>query len=142
MTLPVGLRAFHHADFRRFFFAQLVAQTGTWMQTVAQSWLVLQLTPSPFKLGLIGSLPFAPILLFSLASGALADRARKRRLLIGTQTALGCQALGLGALVASGHVEYWHVAVLAFCSGLVNLLDQPARQSLVGEVGGAGDAGA
>jgi len=139
MALPIGLRAFHHADFRRFFWAQLVAQTGTWMQTVAQSWLVLQLTPSPFKLGLIGSLQFAPILLFSIASGALADRVRKRRLLVGTQTALGCQALGLGALVASGHVEYWHVAVLAFCSGLANVLDQPARQSLVAEMVGRAD---
>ena len=139
MVLPVGLRAFHHADFRRFFFAQFVAQTGTWMQTVAQSWLVLQLTPSPFKLGLIGSLQFAPILLFSIASGALADRVRKRRLLVCTQTALGCQALGLAALVASGHVQYWHVAVLAFCTGLVNVLDQPARQSLVAEIVGRAD---
>ena len=139
MTLPVGLRAFLHADFRRFFWSQLVAQTGTWMQTVAQSWLVLQLTPSPFKLGLIGSLQFAPILLFSIASGALADRVRKRRLLIGAQAALGCQALGLAALVASGRVEYWHVAVLAFCSGLVNVLDQPARQSLVAEMVGRAD---
>ena len=139
MTLPIGLRAFHHADFRRFFWAQMVAQTGTWMQTVAQSWLVLQLTPTPFKLGLIGSLQFAPILLFSIASGALADRVRKRRLLIGAQAALGCQALGLAALVASGRVEYWHVAVLAFCSGLVNVLDQPARQSLVAEMVGRAD---
>ncbi len=139
MSLPVGLRAFHHADFRRFFWAQLVAQTGMWMQTVAQSWLVLQLTPSPFKLGLIGSLQFAPILLFSIASGALADRVRKRRLLIGAQAALGLQALGLAALVASGHVEYWHVAVLAFCSGLVNVLDQPARQALVAEMVGRAD---
>ena len=139
MALPVGLRAFHHADFRRFFWAQLVAQTGTWMQTVAQSWLVLQLTPSPFKLGLIGSLQFAPILLFSIASGAVADRVRKRRLLIGAQAALGGQALGLAALVASGRVEYWHVAVLAFCSGLVNVLDQPARQSLVAEMVGRAD---
>ena len=141
MSLPVGLRALHHADFRRFFTAQLVAQTGNWMQTVAQSWLVLQLTPSPFKLGLIGSLQFAPILLFSLASGALADRVPKRRLLIGTQIALGCQALALAALVASGHVEYWHVAVLAFCSGLVNVLDQPARQALVAEIVGRADVG-
>src|SRR6266542_4096369 len=139
MPLPIGLRAFHHADFRRFFWAQLVAQTGTWMQTVAQSWLVLQLTPSPFKLGLIGSLQFAPILLFSIASGALADRVRRRRLLIGTQVALGCQALGLAALVASGRVDYWHVAVLAFGTGLVNVLDQPARQSLVAEMVGRDD---
>src|SRR5574341_2359004 len=110
MPLPTWLRAFRHADYRRFFAAQLVAQIGTWMQTVAQSWLVLQLTPSPFKLGLIGTLQFAPILLLSIASGALADRVRKRRLLVGTQTALGCQALGLAILVASDRVEYWHVA--------------------------------
>jgi len=139
MPLPVGLRALNHTDFRRFFTAQLIAQIGNWMQTVAQSWLVLQLTPSPFKLGLIGSLQFAPILLFSLASGALADRVRKRRLIVATQMAQGCQALGLAALVASGHVEYWHVAVLAFCSGLINVLDQPARQSLVAEMVGRSD---
>src|SRR6266566_4830927 len=101
MTLPIGLRAFYHADFRRFFWAQLVAQTGTWMQTVAQSWLVLQLTPSPFKLGLIGSLQFAPILLFSIASGALADRVRKRRLLIGSFGVVPAFVLnGLGFAVA------------------------------------------
>ena len=114
----------------------MIAQTGNWMQTVAQSWLVLQLTSSPFKLGLIGSLQFAPILLFSLASGALADRVQKRRLIVITQMAQGGQAFGLAALVASGHVEYWHVALLAFCSGLVNVLDQPARQSLVAEMVG------
>jgi predicted MFS family arabinose efflux permease len=141
MSLPTGLRALHHPDFRRFFGAQLVAQTGNWMQTVAQSWLVLQLTSSPFKLGLIGSLQFAPILLFSLASGALADRVRKRRLIVCTQLAQGCQALGLAALVASGHVEYWHVALLAFCSGLVNVIDQPARQSLVAEMVGRANVG-
>ena len=139
MPLPVGLRALHHTDFRRFFTAQLVAQIGNWMQTVAQSWLVLQLTSSPFKLGLIGSLQFAPILLFSLASGALADRVRKRRLIAFAQMAQGFQALGLAALVASGHVEYWHVALLAFCSGLINVLDQPARQSLVAEMVGRSD---
>src|SRR5215813_6147917 len=101
MALPVGLRAFHHADFRRFFWSQLVAQTGTWMQTVAQSWLVLQLTPSPFKLGLIGSLQFAPILLFSIASGALADRVRKRRLLIARFGVVPAFVLnGLGFAVA------------------------------------------
>ena len=111
------------------------------MQTVAQSWLVLQLTSSPFRLGLIGSLQFAPILLFSLASGALADRVRRRRLIVFAQTAQGCQALGLAALVASGHVEYWHVAGLAFCSGLINVLDQPARQSLVAEMVGRKDVG-
>jgi predicted MFS family arabinose efflux permease len=139
MALPTGLRAFHHADFRRFFAAQLVAQIGSWMQTVAQSWLVLQLTASPLKLGLIGTLQFGPILLFSILSGALADRLPKRRLLVVTQGVLGCQALALAALVASGHVRYWHVAVLATGVGLANVLDAPARQSFVAEMVGRAD---
>jgi len=139
MALPTGLRAFRHADFRRFFAAQLVAQIGSWMQTVAQSWLVLQLTSSPLKLGLIGTLQFAPILLFSIVSGALADRLPKKRLLIVTQSVLGGQALLLGSLVSAGHVEYWHVAVLAMGVGLANVLDGPARQSLVAEMVGRGD---
>ena len=139
MALPIGLRAFRHADFRRFFAAQLVAQIGSWMQTVAQSWLVLQLTSSPLLLGLIGTLQFGPILLFSIVSGALADRLPKRRLLIVTQTVLAGQALALGALVYAGHVAYWHVAVLATGVGLANVLDAPARQSLVAEMVGRSD---
>ena len=141
MALPTGLRALHHADFRRFFVAQLVAQIGGWMQTVAQSWLVLQLTLSPLKLGLIGTLQFGPILLFSIVSGAIADRFPKRALLLGTQTVMGCQAFALAALVASGHVEYWHVAVLATGVGLGNVIDAPARQSLVAEMVGRADLG-
>ncbi len=139
MALPTGLRALNHADFRRFFVAQLVAQIGGWMQTVAQSWLVLQLTASPFKLGLIGTLQFGPILLFSIVSGAIADRFPKRALLLGTQAVMGCQAFALAALVASGHVEYWHVAVLATGVGLGNVIDGPARQSLVAEMVGRSD---
>src|SRR5262245_10246851 len=139
MPLPNGLRALRHVDYRWFIVAQIVAQVGVWMQTVAQSWLVLQLTPSPFKLGLIGTLQFAPILLFSVASGALADRVPRRKLLVLMQAALGIQALGLALLVASGHVEYWHVAVLAFAAGLVNVIDQPARQSFVAEIVGRED---
>ena len=136
---PSGLRALAHRDFRLFFGAQLLAQVGSWMQTVAQSWLVLQLTPSPLLLGLIGTLQFAPILLFSIASGAVADRLPKRRLLVATQAALAVQTLALAALVASGHVRYWHVAVLAFLSGLTSVLDQPARQSYVAEMVGRAD---
>src|SRR6185295_11280171 len=141
MALPTGLRAFRHADFRRFFAAQFVAQVGSWMQTVAQSWLVLQLTSSPLKLGLIGTLQFGPILLFSIVSGAVADRVRKRRLLLLTQSVLGGQALLLGALVYGGHVEYWHVAVLATGVGFANVLDGPARQSFVAEMVGRADVG-
>ncbi|HEX7785925.1 MAG TPA: MFS transporter [Methylomirabilota bacterium] len=139
MALPVALRAFRHGDFRRFFTAQLVAQIGSWMQTVAQSWLVLTLTSSPLLLGLIGTLQFSPILLFSIVSGALADRLPKKRLLMVTQAVLGGQALLLGALVYVGHVEYWHVAVLATGVGLANVLDGPARQSLVAEMVGRAD---
>ena len=113
MLFPTGLRALNHRDFRRFFLAQLVALVGTWMQTVAQSWLVLSLTDSPLLLGLIGTLQFAPILLFSLFAGAVADRLPRRRLLLATQLGLAAQALALAALVASGHVRYWHVGCLA-----------------------------
>ncbi|MGH7299142.1 MAG: MFS transporter [Candidatus Rokuibacteriota bacterium] len=141
MPLPTALRAFRHADFRRFFAAQLVAQIGSWMQTVAQSWLVLQLTSSPLLLGLIGTLQFAPILLFSIVSGAVADRVPKRRLLVVTQSVLGGQALVLGALVYGGQVEYWHVAVLATGVGLASVLDGPARQSFVAEMVGRSDVG-
>ena len=141
MPLPTAFRAFRHADFRRFFAAQFVAQIGSWMQTVAQSWLVLQLTSSPLLLGLIGTLQFGPILLFSIVSGAVVDRVRKRRLLVLTQSVLGGQALVLGALVHGGHVEYWHVAVLATGVGLANVLDGPARQSFVAEMVGRSDVG-
>src|SRR5438132_1570050 len=96
MRFPHGLRALNHRDFRRFYAAQLLALVGGWMQTVAQAWLVLQLTDSPFKLGLISTLQFSPILMFSLVAGAVADRLPKRGLLVTTQTTLACQALLLG----------------------------------------------
>ncbi len=139
MLFPTGLRALNHRDFRRFFLAQLVALVGTWMQTVAQSWLVLSLTDSPLLLGLIGTLQFAPILLFSLFAGAVADRLPRRRLLLATQLALAAQALALAALVASGHVRYWHVGCLATLVGLANAIDMPTRQSLVADMVGKGD---
>ena len=84
MALPAGLRALGHRDFRLFWCGQLVSLIGTWMQSVGQAWLVLELTNSPFRLGLIGALQFGPILLFSFLSGAISDRVRKRRLLLGT----------------------------------------------------------
>jgi predicted MFS family arabinose efflux permease len=141
MPLPAGFRALAHADYRRLFAAQLVSQVGSWMQSVAQSWLVLQLTPSPFKLGLIGTLQFGPILLLSIAAGALADRVPKRRLLVTTQSVQCGYSLALAALVASGHAQYWHVAVLACATGIVGALDGPARQSFVADLVGARDVG-
>ena len=139
MRFPHGLRALNHGDYRRFYAAQLVALIGSWMQSVAQAWLVLQLTNSPLKLGLIGTVQFAPVLLFSVVAGAVADRLPKRRLLVVTQTTLACQAAALGLLVATGLVEYWHVAVLGLVLGFANVVDLPARQSFVMEMVGKDD---
>jgi predicted MFS family arabinose efflux permease len=139
MTFPTGLRALNNAEFRRFYLGQLVSLVGTWMQSVAQSWLVLQLTNSAFRLGLIGTLQFTPMLVLSIVSGAVADRLPKRRLLVATQTALAGQALVLAALVGTGHVRYWQVCVLALLMGVVNTLDMPARQSFVVDLVGRAD---
>ena len=138
-SFPHGLRALNHADFRHFFLSQFAAQIGSWMQNVAQAWLVLQLTNSPFRLGLLATLQFSPVLLFSIVSGAVADRLPKRRLLIATQTTLACQGLLLALLVATGHVEYWHVALLGLFLGFANVVDQPARQSFLIEMVGRND---
>jgi MFS family permease len=131
MAFPRGLRALNHPPFRSFFLAQLIALVGTWMQTVSQAWLVLQLTNSAFKLGLLGTLQFGPILLLSPLAGVIADRWPQRRLLMATQAALACQAGALALLVATGHARYWQIAALGLVTGLANALDAPARQSFV-----------
>ena len=136
MPLPAGLRALSQPDYRRYFVGTLVAQTGTWMQTVTQSWLVLELTGSPFKLGLISTLQSGPILLLSILTGVLADRVTRRTLLFVTQATQACLALALGLLAWSGHVRYWHVAVMAVLWGIMTAIDQPARQSMVMELVG------
>jgi predicted MFS family arabinose efflux permease len=139
MVFPRGLRALNHRPFRSFFLAQLVALVGTWMQTVSQSWLVLQLTDSPFKLGLLGTLQFGPILLLSPLAGVMADRWPPRRLLLATQAVLACQALALALLVATGRARYWQIALLGLVTGLANTLDAPVRQSFVTSLVGRTD---
>jgi predicted MFS family arabinose efflux permease len=139
VIFPHGLRALNHADFRRFYGGQLVSLVGNWMQSVAQAWLVLQLTDSALKLGLIGALQFGPLLLLAVVAGALADRLPKRRLLVATQVVLGWQALTLALLVGSGRVEFWHVCLLALLTGVVNALDLPLRQTFVVELVGKED---
>src|SRR4030095_8308657 len=125
-----GMRALGHRDYRLFFAGQVVSLIGTWMQAVAQACLVLELTNSPFKLGLLGTLQFGPMLLFAFLSGAIADRVRKRRLILATQSALMLQAFALSALAWTGHVQYWHVAVLATLYGLVTTLDMSDTQAV------------
>jgi MFS family permease len=136
MPLPAGLRALSQRDYRRYFLGTLVGQTGTWMQTVTQSWLVLELTGSPFKLGLISTLQSGPILLLSIFTGVLADRITRRTLLFVTQATQAGLAVTLGVLAWSGHARYWHVAVVAVLWGVMTAIDQPARQSMVMELVG------
>ena len=136
MPLPAGLRALGQRHYRLYFTGQIVGQSGTWMQTVTQSWLVLQLTNSPLKLGLIATLQSGPLLLLTLFTGVLADRVNRRTLLFVTQTTQACLAVTLGILAWSGHARYWHVAVMAVLWGIMSSIDQPARQSLVMELVG------
>jgi predicted MFS family arabinose efflux permease len=131
MRFPGGLRALNHGGFRRFLAAQTLSQIGSWMQSVAQTWFVLQLTDSPFLLGLLGTLQWGPILLFSLASGTLVDRLSQRRLLIATNVTFAGQALVLALVILSGHAAYWQFATLAAVAGIANTIDQPARQTFV-----------
>ena len=136
MRPPHWLRALQHRDFRIFWTGQVVSLVGTWMQSVAQSWLVLDLTGSAFLLGVIGALQFGPMLLFSFVAGAVVDRLPKRRVILATQSIFLIQALTMAALVWGGHIRYWHVAVLATVFGLTNTLDLPARQAFVVEMVG------
>jgi MFS family permease len=138
----LGARTFRSLrirNYRLFFVGQLVSVTGTWMQTVAQSWLVLNITGSGVALGVTVALQFLPMLLFGMWGGLLADRLDKRRLLIATQGAGGVLALVLWALVAGGVVELWMVYVLAFLLGVVTMVDMPTRQAFVIEMVGPGE---
>ena len=109
------------------------------MQSVGQAWLVLELTGSPFQLGLVTALQFAPILILSPVGGALSDRFPKRQIIVLTQTVMMVQAFVLTALVWSGHVQYWHVAVLAAIYGLGRAADIPARQAYITDLVGKAD---
>ena len=129
-----ALAPLRHRNFRLFFAGQFVSLIGTWMQSVGQAWLVLQLTHSAFLLGVVSALQWFPTLLLSLPAGVLADRVAKRRLLIGTQTMFLLLALCLGTLSVLGRVQYWHVAVLAVGFGIVSAVDFPARQAFVVEM--------
>jgi len=141
LKFPAGLRALDHEDYRRLFLTQIVSQTGGWIQSVAMSWLVLQLTGSPLRLGLISTMQFAPVLLFSVVAGALADRVPKRRVLIASQGTFLCQSMALALLVATGAAQYWQVCSLALIVGFASVIDQPVRQSYIVDLVGREDLG-
>jgi len=131
--------ALRHRNYRLFFIGQLVSLTGTWMQNVAERWLVWELTGSPFKLGVVTFAAGVPVLLFSLWGGLVADRVPKRRLLLWTQSFMMTLALILAVDVILGTVQWWHVGILAFLLGTANSFDAPARQAFVVEMVGRSD---
>src|SRR3989449_4184259 len=131
--------ALRHRNFRLFWFGQLISLTGTWMQSIGQAWLILELTHSAWLLGVLGALQFLPVMLLSLFGGVLADRLPKRKVLLFTQSFAMLQAVLIWALVASGQVHIWHVLVLAALLGLTNSLDMPTRQAFVVEMVGRED---
>ncbi|WAL65884.1 MFS transporter [Amycolatopsis cynarae] len=123
-------------NFRLYFAGQAVSLTGTWMQSVAQSWLVLELSGSGTVLGLVIAAQFLPVLLAGPYGGLIADRSDKRRLLLFTQSALATLALLLGLLTVTHLVRLWMVVVFALALGTVNAVDNPTRQTFVPEVVG------
>ena len=140
MVLPHSLRAFRHRDFRLYFAGQGISQTGTWLQTIATSWLIYHMTGSAFLLGLASFAQFIPMLVLGPFAGVWVDRQRKRKVLMITQGFALAQALAMLALVASGHVQAWHLIVANLVLGILNAFDSPARQSqLVELVGGKED---
>lgn len=126
-------------NFRRYISGQAVSLVGTWMQIIAQSWLVLELTGSATAIGIVLALQTVPMLLLGPYGGVVADRTDKRRLMIGLQSLMGVQALVLGVLVVTGTVELWHVYVLAVLLGLNQCFENPARQSFMLEMVGPDD---
>jgi MFS family permease len=138
-NLTRGFRALRHPNYRLYWSGQSISLIGTWMQQVAQSWLVLELTGSAIDLGFVAALQTLPVLFVSAFGGLLADRVRKRDLMVGTQTVQMLLALTLGTLVATHHVQIWHVYVLAALLGLSNAFDMPTRQSFMIEMVGRDD---
>ena len=140
--MPVRLSPFaalRHRNFRIFWTGQTVSLVGSWMQTLALGWLVLQLTDSAFWVGLVSFSGSLPVLLFTLPAGVYVDRADKHRLVMRCQALLAVQATLLTVLVATGWVRPVHVALLATMAGLINSVEIPARQSFIVDLVGRED---
>ncbi len=129
-------RALQHRNYRLFFGGQLVSLIGTWMQSVAQSWLVYRLTGSTVLLGVVGFCSQVPVFLLAPIGGVVADRARRHRVILATQTTMMLLAFALAALTLGGRVRVAHVIALAIGLGIANAFDIPARQAFVVEMVG------
>ena len=134
-----AVRALRHRNYQLFFSGQFISLIGTWMQNLAQSWLVYRLTGSPLLLGLVGFVGQIPIFLLAPLGGVVADRWSRRRIVIGTQACAMTLALILAGITLAGCVQVWHVLVLAALLGVVNAFDVPARQAFVVEMVGKED---
>ena len=119
----------HHRNYRLYFYGQVVSLSGTWMQSVAQAWLIVILTHSPIAVGVLAACQFGPYMLFGLFGGALADRIDQRRLMIATQSAFTLTAATLAGLALSGHAAPWEIFLIAAVNGTVTVFDTPARQA-------------
>jgi len=139
LSLSNGSRAFAHRNYRLFFGGQGVSLVGTWMQAVAQAWLVIQLTHDPFMLGLLSAAQFLPVMILGLFGGIVADALPKRQTLIATQIVQMVLAFILFALTQAGVVEVWHILVLAILLGVTNAVDMPTRQAFSVEMVGHED---
>lgn len=139
IPLPPSLRALGHRNFRYFWTGQLFSLVGTWMQMIARGWLVLELTHSPFWLGMVGFANAFPVLLLSLWGGVIADRFPKRSLIIFTQATSMIFSFVLAALTLSGMVEVWHVIGVSLALGTVFAFDAPARQAFTVDLVGKAD---
>jgi MFS family permease len=137
--LPFALRALRHRNYRLFFSGQLISVTGTWMQTVAESWLVYRLTGSAILLGVVGFASQFPIFLLASIGGAVADRYPRHRILLVTQTAAMCLAFALAGLTLTGTITVPLLITIAALLGVVYAFDIPARQSFVVEMVGRED---
>lgn len=135
-TLLSIFPALNSYEYRLYFGAQLVSLIGTWLQMVAEGWLVWELTKSAFWVGTITAIGFLPVLLFSLFGGVIVDRFHKRDLLIFTSSLAMVLAFTLGILTISNLITVWMIAILAFILGIVNALDLPTRQSFTIEMVG------
>ncbi len=121
-------------NYRLYFSGQVVSNSGTWMQRIAQDWLVLEITNSPFAVGVTTALQFVPMLLFGLFGGLVADRYPKRAILLTTQSLMAGLALVLALLTLTGNVQVWHIYAVAFGLGMVTVVDNPTRQVFVNEM--------
>jgi MFS family permease len=139
VPLPASLRALRHRNFRLFWTGQLISLIGTWMQMVARGWLVLELSHSPFWLGMVGFASSVPVLLLSLWAGAVADSVSRRALVIWTQTISMVMAFTLAGLTFTGLVEVWHVLAISLVLGTVFAFDAPTRQALTVDMVGKDD---